>query len=179
TTPRSVTGQPPSVLLNNRSLKTVLDLLKPDINRRVQDRQEVQKRAYDHHAQERGEFEINDFVMVRIHRDNHQYWEPGIITEKISLVSFVVKLEDGTRCHCHIDQLCKRFSSSRDSSNGTPDTSQPHSSKELESEQDEESQFKIVSQEQPPPESHDNPIVNPPPSRRYPIRDRRLPDRFF
>ena len=52
TTPHSVTGEPPSVL-NNCHLKTALDLIKQDIGRREHDRQELQKRAYDHHSQER------------------------------------------------------------------------------------------------------------------------------
>ena len=85
-TPHSVTGEPPSVLLNNRRLKTVLDLIKPDIGRRVHDRV-----AYDHHVQERI-IEVDDPVMVRIYRDNHQNWEPGTVVEKISPVSFVVEL---------------------------------------------------------------------------------------
>uniref|UniRef100_A0A1X7V6S7 Integrase catalytic domain-containing protein n=1 Tax=Amphimedon queenslandica TaxID=400682 RepID=A0A1X7V6S7_AMPQE len=118
TTPHLLTGHPRSVLFNDPSSKTDLALLKPDIIR-VQDGQEVQKSAYDHHTQEN--FEINDSLMVRIHWDNHQYWEPRIITETISQVSFVVKLEDDTSHHCHMDQLCKMFSSSGDSSNDTPD----------------------------------------------------------
>ena len=180
TTPHSVTGQPPSVLLNNRSLKTVLDLIKPDLSRQVQDQQELQKRAYDHHAQERAEFNINDSVMIRVHRDNHQCWEPGKITEKISLVLFIVELQDGTRRHCHIDQLRKRLSDSDEPSNNCSDVSgqpQSHSQIETDSEQDDESQFELLPQEQ-PPESQVDPI-GPPPTRRYPVRDRHPPDRYF
>ena len=64
-TPHSVTGVPPCVLLNNRQLKTVLDLLKPDIGRRVQEKQSSQKKAHDLHCRERL-FEVGDLVVAKI-----------------------------------------------------------------------------------------------------------------
>ena len=185
TTPHSVTGEPPSVL-NNRRLKTVLDLIKPDIGRRVQDKQELQKRAYDHHAQERI-IEVGDPVMVRVYRDNRQNWEPGTVVEKISPVSFVVELLNGTRRRCHIDQLrvrlikpdTSRHSNSDASNQPEPDSSvEPDSPVETDSDEDVDTQFEIVTQQQ-PPEQQENPMMNPSPTRRYPARERHPPDRYF
>ena len=42
-TPHAVAGVTPSVLLFNRNLKTILDLLKPDNERQVLDKQSTQK----------------------------------------------------------------------------------------------------------------------------------------
>ena len=47
TTPHSVTGIPPSVLLYGRRPKTVLDILKPDMSNTVRKKQESQKRVQD------------------------------------------------------------------------------------------------------------------------------------
>ena len=158
TTPHSVPGEPPSVLLNNCRLKTVLDLIKQDIGHRVHDRQELQKRTYDQHAQERI-IEVDDPVMVRVYRDNRQNWEPGTVVEKISPVSFVVELLNGTRHWCHIDQLrvrlikpdTSRHSNSDASNQPEPDSSvEPDSPVETDSDEDEDTQFEIVSQQQPP-----------------------------
>ena len=64
-TPHAVTSVAPSVLLNNRSLKVVLDLVKPDIGRKVQEQQGHQKKGYDHHVCDR-QFEVGDTIVLRI-----------------------------------------------------------------------------------------------------------------
>ena len=65
-TPHSVTGVPPCVLLNNHQLKTVLDLFKLDIGHQVQEKQSSQKKAHDLHYRERL-FEVGDLVAAKIH----------------------------------------------------------------------------------------------------------------
>ena len=42
-TPHATTGVPPSVLMIGRPLRTRLDLIRPDVGRRVRDQQDRQK----------------------------------------------------------------------------------------------------------------------------------------
>ena len=148
-TPHSVTGVPPCVLLNNRQLKTVLDLLKPDIDCRVQEKQSSQKKAHDLHCRERL-FEVGDLVVAKIHHGNNFSWKPGtIIVDTFSPVSFVVKIESGVQWRCHIDQVQKRVASSE--TVVVPETDDqapldiPPASSEGEIGQEEDSQFNSLS----------------------------------
>jgi len=50
TTPQSATGVTPAELLMNQKLRTKVDLLKPDLAKRVTAKQEKHKSAHDHHA---------------------------------------------------------------------------------------------------------------------------------
>ena len=77
TTPHTVTGVPPSTLFLGRQLKTVLDLLKPNTERRVLDKQSAQKEKYDQHSSIRP-FEVGDLVMVKTYRENRVTWLPHI-----------------------------------------------------------------------------------------------------
>ena len=90
-----------------RQLKTVLDLLKPNTERRVL---EKQKEKYDQHSSIRP-FEVGDLVMVKTYRENRVTWLPGTISEKRGEVSFIIKMSDGYCRRCHIDQIRKRESS--------------------------------------------------------------------
>ena len=52
-TPQSVTGEAPCVLLNKRMFNTRLDLIKPDVNANVEDKQFKMKLTHDLHSKER------------------------------------------------------------------------------------------------------------------------------
>lgn len=106
-TPHASTGTAPSVLFFNRQLKTVLDLLKPSIDRKVLDSQSAQKENHDLTCRVRSLNE-GDLVMVKNDRDKQPAWFQGTITEKLGNVTFMVKLANGTSRKCHIDQLRKR-----------------------------------------------------------------------
>ena len=110
TTPHTVTGVPPSTLFLGRQLKTVLDLLKPNTERRVLDKQSAQKEKYDQHSSIRL-FEVGDLVMVKTYRENRITWLPGTVSEKQGEVSFIIKMSGGNCRRCHIDQIRKRQSS--------------------------------------------------------------------
>ena len=64
-TPHTATGVSPAELLMGRKLQSHLDLLRPDVGRRVQRRQSQQKAVYDQHAHER-EYLTDDPVYVQI-----------------------------------------------------------------------------------------------------------------
>ena len=73
TTPHSVTGISPSVMLNGGRPKTVLDLIKPDVSDTVRKRQESQKRVHDSHAKDRF-IQVGDSVVVKVHHCNSVNW---------------------------------------------------------------------------------------------------------
>ena len=63
-TPHATTGLSPSTLFFGRSLRTYLDLLKPDIGGQVRDRQALQKDHYDKRSTRR-EFAIDQGVWAK------------------------------------------------------------------------------------------------------------------
>lgn len=106
-TPHASTGVAPSILLKNRKLKTILDLVKPNVGNRVREKQSSQKRNYDSRAQDR-EIEIGDSVLGQVHHGNTVVWEAGKVVDKVSPVSFIVEMNaDRSSRRFHIDQIKK------------------------------------------------------------------------
>ena len=68
-TPHSTTGVSPSELLMNRKLKSRLDLIRPDINTTVTNKQHDQKNHHDLHVSHRT-FVIGQQVYTLIYRHN-------------------------------------------------------------------------------------------------------------
>ena len=64
TTPNSTTGQTPAELFLNRRLRTRLDLMRPDLGRKVFDKQSDQKARHDKVSRER-EFALGEQVLVQ------------------------------------------------------------------------------------------------------------------
>ena len=67
-TPHTTTGSPPAELLMGRRLRSRLDLVKPSIGQRVQDKQCRQQLDHDKHAKARG-FVEGEKVFVKNHRN--------------------------------------------------------------------------------------------------------------
>ena len=88
-------------------MKTVLDLVKPDVSQVVYEKQAVQKRHHDQHSSLR-DIDVGDLVMVKNYTGDHRSWLPGMVIEKHGTVMFLVKLTNGTTRRCHIDQLRRR-----------------------------------------------------------------------
>ena len=63
-TPQSTTGVAPSELLMGRKLRSVLDLLTPTVNNRVDTAMTMQKDSHDKRAKQRS-FNLGDIVYVR------------------------------------------------------------------------------------------------------------------
>ena len=102
-TANSTTGVSPSTLLMNRNLRTRLDLIKPDLVRKVASKQASQKAKHDVHAKARELFTGQD-VMVRNLRDGPK-WVPGVIIERTGPVSYLVEMSNGMIWKRHIDQI--------------------------------------------------------------------------
>jgi len=100
TTPHSLTGKTPSEMVFGRRIRTVLDLTKPNLSRKVSKDSKgvLTPRAFD----------IGDVVLVRDYRSRNPSWIRGVVLEVLSPVTYNVQV---TINDClvswkrHIDQL--------------------------------------------------------------------------
>ena len=113
TTPHATTEQSPAELMFGRQLRTRLDLLKPDIGKRVRAHQEHQKRAHDAHSQPR-ELQPGAQVYAKNFGQGPP-WLPGVIQESKGPVSYTVELEDGGVFRRHMDHLRARVATEQPS----------------------------------------------------------------
>ena len=103
TTPHSTTGVSPAELIMGHQLRTLLDLMKPDIAKRVEGNQIRQKALHDQHAKQRT-VAVDDPVIVRNFAKGPR-WIPGIIAATKGKLVFLVKLTDGRIVRRHIDHI--------------------------------------------------------------------------
>ena len=101
--PHATTGVSPSTLFLGRELRTKLDLLVPQLESGVSQKQARQKMQHDHRAKFR-ELQIGQNMMARHFRPGPKYIY-GEIVEKKGPLSYLVKVSDGVVWHTHIDQL--------------------------------------------------------------------------
>ena len=94
-TPHATTNTAPSELFMGRSLRTRLDLLRPNLEESVVRKQAQQKMKHDQHSKFR-EFQIGQSVLARNYRPG-PLWVPRIIEERTGPLSYVVKLGSGLR----------------------------------------------------------------------------------
>ena len=159
-TPHCTTGNSPPKLLLGRNFRTRLDLLKPNIAERVENKQWDQKISHDNAAKSQP-FMKGQSVLVRVYGQTRK-WARGTILKSTGPVSYVVKLANGTTWRRHQDQLkscLEQIASSPDQLLGTvpPDLLMAPSSVPISSE-------------------HTNLRTVPP--RRYPQRTRRPPTKY-
>ena len=151
-TPQSTTGVSPSELLLIRRPRCRLDLVKPNIQRRVENKQLAQKINHDTSTSTRT-FVTNDPVLIKKFNNTGPKWLQGHIIQPVGPLSYLVKLTDGRTFRRHVDHLQK----SSITSNTIPGTV-------LEDYSD------VVFPDQVTQNNND--------TRRYPIRDRRPPERY-
>ncbi len=101
TTKHATTGVPPCKLFLQRDLRTRFNLLQPDCEKSVLDKQSQHKSAHDRRSRPR-EWEVGDRVMVRNLRPGPD-WVPGVIREV--LVTYIVETDEGMRWKRHTDQI--------------------------------------------------------------------------
>jgi hypothetical protein len=106
-TPHTTTGQSPSELLMKRQIRSQLDLVRPNLTQRVQDKQCGQAKHHDKTAKDRT-FEIGDKVFARNYARGPQ-WLSGSVTVKLGPVWYQVELSDGRVWKRHVDQVRKRY----------------------------------------------------------------------
>ena len=174
-TPHATMGVSPAELLLHYQPRTRLDLLFPQIADRVENQQSRQKKLHDRTAQQRN-FTQGQAVYARNFREGER-WIPGYVVEVTGPVSYNIELEDGRHWKRHQDHIRSRLVVSNDSSDiPIPDTTLSGTPSES---------FPVLP-ESPPmnstsspvePESQLQPSVSEQ-SRRYPVRERRPPERF-
>ena len=106
-TPHTTTGMSPAEMLMGRKLRSRLDLLKPNLEQRVTEKQRRQQFDHDKRSRIR-QFSEGEKVFAR-NFGRGETWLSGHITESSGPVSFQVKLQDGRTIRRHQDQLRKRF----------------------------------------------------------------------
>ena len=200
-TPHSTTNSTPSELFLHRSLRTRLDLLRPDLGAAVFQKQASQKKVHDLHSRTR-EFFNGERILVRNMR-NGPRWLLGTVIERRGPLSYLVQVANGVVWKRHVDHLRKTIDSpqeeeevlrkTNDSPQGeeevtVPDTDDTGSSSLLH----EGPSSPLPTVNVPPvndnrdtaeprvvePSVTDNIASPTPPPRRYPQRVRRPPERF-
>ena len=169
TIPHATTGVAPCTLFLGRSLRTRLELLRPDLQQRVCEKQAKQKSHHDQHAKTR-HFEIGQLVMVRNLRPGPT-WIPATIAEQRGPLSYLVTVENGEQWRRHVDHLKPREDSTfpRNEERLDRDSIIPFESSVEEAE--------VSSTTDTSANQSTSPAV-PSSSPRYPHQDRRPPDRF-
>ena len=82
-TPHTVTGQSRTELFLGRQIRNCFTLLKPNLNRAVEEQQLKQKEHHDEGRVKLQEFKLNEVVLVRNWRRGVERWIPGRITQVI------------------------------------------------------------------------------------------------
>ena len=102
TTPNATTGVSPAELLFGRTLRTRLNLLRPDISTKVQDKQASQKQHHDKKSRDR-HFQLGQSVLVENNKPEPK-WVVGTVVEKLGDISYRVQIGNQVWKR-HIDQL--------------------------------------------------------------------------
>ena len=157
TTPNATTGVSPAELLFGRTLRTRLNLLRPDISTKVQDKQASQKQHHDKKSRDR-HFQVGQSVLVENNKPEPK-WVVGTVVEKLGDISYRVQVGNQVWKR-HVDQLLQTTitQANTDTNNDITDDLNAWPSTLNDS---------LSTNQQPEQES-----------RRYPTRLRRPPDRY-
>ena len=105
-TPHSSTGVSPAELMFGRKLRSQLDLVKPDIGKKVRQAQDCQRKSHDAHAKARF-FVVGETVYARNYAQGPKGL-PGTVVKTEGPVLLHVKLIDGRILRRHVDQVRPR-----------------------------------------------------------------------
>ena len=106
-TPHSSIGSSPAELMWGRTLRSKLDLLRPDVDQKAQRATDRQKSSHDVHSSQR-QFAVNETVYARNYGSGPQ-WLPGRIVSLQGHVMYCVRLLDNREIVRHVDQLRPRL----------------------------------------------------------------------
>ena len=119
-TPHSTTGESPSMLFLGRPLRTRLDLVKPDLQMKVMNRQ-IDQAGRTGHSPTR-QLSIGQTVMAHNYSGKDK-WLPGIVRAQTGPLSYEIKVGPNRIWRRHIDQLRASSVKVNDQSD---DTAEPH-----------------------------------------------------
>ena len=103
TTPHATTNVAPCELFLDRKIRSHLDLLKPDVESRVNVQQAKQKARHDSKSPFR-EFFLGQNVISR-NLLNGPDWVPGVIVERLGPLTYLVHVSSGAFWKRHVNQL--------------------------------------------------------------------------
>ena len=104
-TPHAVTGVTPGELFLGRSIRTLLDLLKPNTRNEVERNQAKQKEYHDQRRNSPLSVKKGDQVLVRVYREGLVRWKQGVVTAVTGDRTVKVMLQSGTEVTRHFDQI--------------------------------------------------------------------------
>ena len=108
-TPHTTTGIAPSELLMKRRLRSRLDLMHPEVSKKVESKQDKQKTAHDTKQPVR-KFAVEDSVLVKNMPSCNPKWVPGVIVKVTGPLSYDIRLTDGKIVRKHVDHVIRRDS---------------------------------------------------------------------
>jgi transposase InsO family protein len=106
-TPQSTTGTAPATLMFGRRVRCGLDRWKPDLSRKVLEKQSQQKYYHDMHAKERDIVEGDSVYYRDYSRAAGAKYSPGIVKQRTGPVSVEVEMPQGV-FRKHQDQVFSR-----------------------------------------------------------------------
>ena len=155
--------------------------LRPDVATRVHLAQSRQKKQHDQHSRTRG-VKLGDAVSVRNYSRGSK-WVPGTIIQETGPLSVRVELEDGMVVRRHHDQLISRTTEPVCPSPTAHDQRAGHSNEGSavpEVAVPDVNSPEVACGELEPPTTPEDPRLFPvTPVRRYPVGDRRPPQRYY
>ena len=158
-------------MLLGRNTRSRLDLLKPNLEQKVAEKQRRQQFDHDKHSRVR-QFSVGDKVFVK-NQGRGETWLPGHNIESSGPVSFKVQLQDGKTISRHQDHLRKQFT--EDPEQSDIPLCEDHMDIEI-------GASGITTTTSATPSEQDSETVTPPPesamTHRYPSRTRKPPERY-
>ncbi|KAL9975231.1 hypothetical protein ACROYT_G012365 [Oculina patagonica] len=103
-TPHTVTGQSPAQLFLRRQIRNSFTLLKPSLNKAVDEQQINQKQHHDEVRVKARVLKVNEVVLVRNWRQGVERWIPGRITQVKGPRTYLVRCGNQVR-FVHVDHL--------------------------------------------------------------------------
>ena len=154
----TTTNVSPAKLLLGRQLRSRLDLIKPNT------RDTVEKKQFESFTEpKRSQFSEGEKVMVRDYRENTNKWTDAKITEKSGPLSYKVTTGDQGTWRRHADQMVRASVEPTRTSENTSDVNLDISAPNISCESSDNSNQQPVETQ---------------PVRRYPLRNRKPPDRL-
>ena len=126
--PHATTGVTPCSLFLKRQIRTRFDLLKPNREAHVTEKQSQQKADHDQSARSR-QFQVGQSVMAKNLRPGPK-WVPGVIVQSLGPLSFLIKMRDGQTWRRHVDHL-KKLHTNPETENGDENSNSDTDSWEL------------------------------------------------
>jgi hypothetical protein len=118
-TPHTTTGQSPAEMLMKRQIRSRLDLARPDLEHRVQNKQQDQKSNHDKRTKLR-EFQTGATVYARNFARGPK-WLPGTVVAELGPLSYRIELVDGRVWRRHVDHIMQRQNDDKTVPNIPPD----------------------------------------------------------